>query len=152
MTAFVTGSIDGDARTGTLTTAHGQVRTPAFMPVGTHATVKALHPAEVHATGVDILLCNAYHLALRPGIDLIERAGGLHAFMAWDHPILTDSGGYQLVSLSEVATVDDDGATFVSPYDGSRLRVTPEGLQSKAQLERWVARGVGYARSLPPKG
>ena len=125
-TAFATEAVDGDARTGTLTTAHGPVRTPAFMPVGTHATVKALHPDEVLATGVDILLCNAYHLALRPGIDLIERAGGLHAFMGWDHPILTDSGGYQLLSLAEVATVDDDGAIFVSPYDGSRLRVTPE--------------------------
>jgi queuine tRNA-ribosyltransferase len=96
------------------------------MPVGTHATVKALHPDEVRATGVDILLCNAYHLALRPGIELIERAGGLHRFMGWDHPILTDSGGYQLVSLADVATVDDDGAVFVSPYDGSKLRVTPE--------------------------
>jgi queuine tRNA-ribosyltransferase len=124
--AFLADAVDGDARTGTLTTAHGTVRTPAFMPVGTHATVKALHPDEVHATGVDILLCNAYHLALRPGIELIERAGGLHAFMGWDHPILTDSGGFQLVSLAEVAAVDDDGAIFVSPYDGSRLRVTPE--------------------------
>ena len=125
-TAFATEAVDGGARTGTLSTTHGPVRTPAFMPVGTHATVKALHPDEVLATGVDILLCNAYHLLLRPGIDLIERAGGLHAFMGWNHPILTDSGGYQLVSLAEVATVDDDGAIFVSPYDGSRLRVTPE--------------------------
>ena len=125
-TPFATEAVDGGARTGTLTTTHGPVRTPAFMPVGTHATVKALHPDEVLATGVDILLCNAYHLALRPGIDLIERAGGLHAFMGWNHPILTDSGGYQLLSLAEVATVDDDGAIFVSPYDGSRLRVTPE--------------------------
>ena len=133
--AFVVEAVDGAARTGTLTTAHGAVRTPAFMPVGTHATVKALHPDEVRATGVDILLCNAYHLALRPGIDLIERAGGLHAFMGWDHPILTDSGGYQLVSLVEVAAVDDDGATFVSPYDGSRLRVTPEeAVRNQARL------------------
>jgi queuine tRNA-ribosyltransferase len=124
--AFATEAMDGDARTGSLTTVHGPVRTPAFMPVGTHATVKALHPDEVRATGIDILLCNAYHLALRPGVELIERAGGLHAFMGWNHPILTDSGGYQLVSLAEVAVVDDDGATFVSPYDGSRLRVTPE--------------------------
>ena len=105
------------------------------MPVGTHATVKALHPDEVRAAGVDILLCNAYHLALRPGIDLIEQAGGLHTFMGWDHPILTDSGGYQLVSLAEVAAVDDDGATFVSPYDGSRLRVTPEdAVSNQARL------------------
>jgi len=133
--AFATEAVDGDARTGTLMTAHGAVRTPAFMPVGTHATVKALHPDEVRATGVDILLCNAYHLALRPGIDLIERAGGLHAFMGWDHPILTDSGGYQLVSLAEVAAVDEGGATFVSPYDGSRLRVTPEeAVRNQARL------------------
>ena len=135
MTAFTVEAVDGDARTGTLMTAHGPVRTPAFMPVGTHATVKALHPDEVRATGVDILLCNAYHLALRPGIELIERAGGLHQFMGWDHPILTDSGGYQLVSLVEVAAVDDSGATFVSPYDGSRLRVTPEdAVRNQARL------------------
>ena len=133
--AFTVAAVDGAARTGVLTTAHGAVRTPAFMPVGTHATVKALHPDEVREAGVDILLCNAYHLALRPGIELIERAGGLHAFMGWDHPILTDSGGYQLVSLVEVAAVDDDGATFVSPYDGSRLRVTPEdAVRNQARL------------------
>jgi queuine tRNA-ribosyltransferase len=117
---------DGAARTGRLRTAHGEVRTPAFMPVGTHATVKSLDPDEVRACGADILLCNAYHLALRPGVDLIERAGGLHAFMGWDGPILTDSGGFQLVSLRAVVEVDEDGATFVSPYDGNRLRVTPE--------------------------
>ncbi len=133
--AFTAGAVDGAARTGVLTTAHGPVRTPAFMPVGTHATVKALHPDEVRAAGVDILLCNAYHLALRPGVDLVERAGGLHAFMGWDHPILTDSGGYQLVSLAEVTAVDDDSATFVSPYDGSRLRVTPEdAVRNQARL------------------
>jgi queuine tRNA-ribosyltransferase len=132
---FAIGAVDGCARVGTLMTTHGTVRTPAFMPVGTHATVKALHPDEVRASGIDILLCNAYHLALRPGIDLIERAGGLHAFMGWHHPILTDSGGYQLVSLVEVAAVDDDGATFVSPYDGSRLRVTPEdAVRNQARL------------------
>jgi queuine tRNA-ribosyltransferase len=117
---------DGAARTGRLRTVHGEVRTPAFMPVGTHATVKSLDPDEVRACGADILLCNAYHLALRPGVDLIERAGGLHAFMGWDGPILTDSGGFQLVSLRAVAAVDEEGATFVSPYDGNRLRVTPE--------------------------
>jgi queuine tRNA-ribosyltransferase len=117
---------DGAARTGTLQTAHGPVRLPGFMPVGTHASVKALHPDEVRPTGADILLCNAYHLVLRPGVKLIERAGGIHAFMGWDGPVLTDSGGYQLVSLDGVAAVDDDGATFVSPYDGSRLRLSPE--------------------------
>jgi queuine tRNA-ribosyltransferase len=117
---------DGTARTGTLRTQHGCIRFPAFMPVGTHAAVKAIHPAEVRDCGADVLLCNAYHLMLRPGVELVERAGGLHQFMGWDGPILTDSGGYQLVSLDGVAAVDDEAATFVSPYDGSRLRVTPE--------------------------
>jgi queuine tRNA-ribosyltransferase len=126
VTALTIAARDGGARTGRLSTAHGEVRTPAFMPVGTHATVKALDPDEVRACGADILLCNAYHLALRPGADLIERAGGLHRFMGWDGPILTDSGGFQLVSLRRVAAVDEDAATFVSPYDGARLRVTPE--------------------------
>jgi len=126
VTTFSITARDGKARTGVLHTPHGEVRTPAFMPVGTHATVKALHPDEVRASGADILLCNAYHLALRPGVDAIETAGGLHRFMGWDGSILTDSGGYQLVSLREVAKVDDDGAEFISPYDGTRLRVTPE--------------------------
>ena len=126
MTALQINHLDGAARTGILTTAHGEIRTPAFMPVGTHATVKSLDPREVREAGADVLLCNAYHLALRPGVDLIEAAGGMHAFMAWDGPILTDSGGYQLVSLRDVAKVDSNSATFVSPYDGSRLRVTPE--------------------------
>ncbi|HSP65357.1 MAG TPA: tRNA guanosine(34) transglycosylase Tgt [Candidatus Deferrimicrobium sp.] len=134
MSAFTIDARDGAARTGRLRTAHGEVRTPAFMPVGTHATVKALDPDEVRAAGAEILLCNAYHLALRPGVDLIERAGGLHSFMGWDGPILTDSGGFQLVSLRAVVTVDEEGATFVSPYDGNRLRVTPEeavGIQAR---------------------
>lgn len=126
MSALTLSATDGAARTGTLRTAHGEVRLPAFMPVGTHAAVKAVMPAEVRACGADILLCNAYHLALRPGAELVDRLGGLHELMRWDGPILTDSGGYQLVSLDGVASVDDDGATFVSPYDGSRLRVTPE--------------------------
>jgi queuine tRNA-ribosyltransferase len=135
LASFSVDATDGAARTGVLRTTHGEVRTPAFMPVGTHATVKALHPDEVRAAGIDILLCNAYHLALRPGIDVIEHAGGLHAFMGWDGPILTDSGGYQLVSLADVAAVDDDSATFVSPYDGSRLRVTPEdAIRNQARL------------------
>ena len=123
---FEVGARDGSARTGVLHTRHGDVHTPAFMPVGTHATVRALDPEEVRRSGAEILLCNAYHLALRPGLDVIEAAGGLHAFMGWDGPILTDSGGYQLVSLAGVARADDDGADFISPYDGSRLRVSPE--------------------------
>jgi queuine tRNA-ribosyltransferase len=136
VTALTVVATDGSARTGLLRTAHGEVRTPAFMPVGTHATVKSLDPHEVRACGADILLCNAYHLALRPGVDLIERAGGLHAFMGWDGPILTDSGGFQLVSLRRVTVVDEEGATFVSPYDGSRLRVTPEeAISLQARLD-----------------
>jgi queuine tRNA-ribosyltransferase len=126
VTALSVEAQDGQARTGTLATAHGPVRLPAFMPVGTHAAVRACHPEEVRRCGADILLCNAYHLALRPGVELVDRLGGLHGMMRWDGPILTDSGGYQLVSLDGVASIDDGGATFVSPYDGSRLRVTPE--------------------------
>jgi len=126
MTALRIDAREGAARTGVLHTAHGDVRTPAFMPVGTHATVKACTPQEVEATGADILLCNGYHLVLRPGVDLVERAGGLHALMRWDGPILTDSGGYQLVSLQDVTDIDDDGVTFVSPFDGTRMRMTPE--------------------------
>lgn len=126
MTAFTVESRSGAARAGVLRTAHGTIHTPAFMPVGTHAAVRALHPDEVRTAGAEVLLCNAYHLALRPGVELIERAGGLHAFMGWDGPILTDSGGYQLVSLSRVTRVDDDAADFVSPFDGTTMRVTPE--------------------------
>jgi queuine tRNA-ribosyltransferase len=136
VSALTVSATDGAARTGVLRTAHGEVRTPAFMPVGTHATVKALDPAEVRESGADILLCNAYHLALRPGVDLIERAGGLHEFMGWDGPILTDSGGFQLVSLRRVTAVDEDAATFVSPYDGNRLRVSPEeAVRLQARLD-----------------
>ena len=126
MSTFTVIARDGCARSGLLRTAHGDVHTPAFMPVGTHATVKSLDPDEVRASGAEILLCNAYHLALRPGVDLIERAGGLHAFMGWEGPILTDSGGFQLVSLRRVTEVGEEMATFVSPYDGNRLEVTPE--------------------------
>jgi len=126
---------DGQARAGVLHTAHGEVRTPAFMPVGTHATVKACTPEEVRQAGADILLCNGYHLILRPGVELVERAGGLHVWMRWDGPILTDSGGFQLVSLTDHARIDDDGATFVSPYDGTRTRITPaEAIGAQARL------------------
>jgi queuine tRNA-ribosyltransferase len=138
VSALVVEARDGDARAGLLHTAHGEVRTPAFMPVGTHATVKSLDPTEVRSCGADIVLCNAYHLALRPGVELIERAGGLHSFMGWDGPILTDSGGFQLVSLANVVAVDEEAATFVSPYDGSRLRVSPEdavGLQARLDAD-----------------
>src|SRR5262245_42288221 len=114
------------ARAGRFVTPHGTIETPMFMPVGTQATVKALDPADLHAIGARIVLANTYHLSLRPGSDLIARAGGIHRFMGWDGPILTDSGGFQVFSLGERRTVDDDGATFRSHLDGSTHRFTPE--------------------------
>ncbi|HEY0389715.1 MAG TPA: tRNA guanosine(34) transglycosylase Tgt [Gaiellales bacterium] len=118
---------DGDARAGVLETAHGPVETPVFMPVGTKATVKAMLPSELRDLGARIVLGNTYHLHFRPGEGLIERLGGLHRFMAWDRPILTDSGGFQVFSLRHTADrVDDEGVTFQSVYDGSRHRFTPE--------------------------
>jgi queuine tRNA-ribosyltransferase len=117
---------DGTARRGRLTTAHGIIDTPAFMPVGTAATVKAMLPASVAATGAQIVLGNTYHLMLRPGAGRIERLGGLHRFMNWTGPILTDSGGFQVMSLSKLRQIDADGVDFRSHIDGSRHRLTPE--------------------------
>jgi queuine tRNA-ribosyltransferase len=114
------------ARLGRLTVPHGVVETPQFMPVGTNATVKALDPDDLDEVGASIVLANTYHLFLRPGHERIERLGGLHRFMGWDRPLLTDSGGYQVVSLSDARVVDDDGATFRSHIDGSARRLTPE--------------------------
>jgi queuine tRNA-ribosyltransferase len=114
------------ARLGRLTLRSGVVETPQFMPVGTNATVKALDPDDIAATGASIILANTYHLYLRPGHERIERLGGLHRFMAWDRPILTDSGGFQVVSLGDLRVVDDDGVTFRSHLDGSVHRFTPE--------------------------
>jgi queuine tRNA-ribosyltransferase len=118
---------DGAARAGVLHTAHGDVPTPAFMPVGTKATVKTVDPEELRALGATIVLGNTYHLHFRPGEDLIAELGGLHRFMGWDGPILTDSGGFQVFSLRDtIAAVDDDGVTFRSVYDGALVRFTPE--------------------------
>ena len=114
------------ARLGRLEVAHGVVETPQFMPVGTNATVKALDPDDLNAAGASIILANTYHLFLRPGHERIERLGGLHKFMGWDKPILTDSGGYQVVSLADARVVDADGATFRSHIDGDIHRLTPE--------------------------
>ncbi|MBA3876620.1 MAG: tRNA guanosine(34) transglycosylase Tgt [Anaerolinea sp.] len=114
------------ARLGRLELPHGVVETPQFMPVGTNATVKALHPDDLDAAGASIVLANTYHLFLRPGHERIERLGGLHRFMGWDRPLLTDSGGYQVVSLADARVVDDDGATFRSHIDGATHRLTPE--------------------------
>jgi queuine tRNA-ribosyltransferase len=128
MTAFALHARDGDARRGTLALAHGAVETPAFMPVGTAATVKGLAPAELRTIGVGIILANAYHLWLRPGRETLVELGGLHRFMAWSGPILTDSGGFQVFSLESRRELDDDGVTFRSHLDGSTHRFTPESV------------------------
>jgi queuine tRNA-ribosyltransferase len=124
--AFTIFARDGDARAGTIEMARGTIRTPAFMPVGTAATVKAMKPADVRAAGADIILGNTYHLMLRPGAERMARLGGLHRFMGWDRPILTDSGGYQVMSLSELTKVSEEGVAFRSHLDGSRHMLSPE--------------------------
>jgi len=124
--AFSIAATDGRARTGTLSMRRGDIRTPAFMPVGTAATVKAMKPADVRASGADILLGNTYHLMLRPGAERVARLGGLHAFMGWERPILTDSGGYQVMSLSELSKVTEEGVAFRSHLDGSKHMLSPE--------------------------
>jgi queuine tRNA-ribosyltransferase len=116
----------GRARLGQMSTPHGTVDTPQFMPVGTQATVKSLTPGDLRAAGTQIILGNTYHLSLRPGHERIARLGGLHRFMAWEGPILTDSGGFQVFSLGHLGAVDDDGVTFASHLDGSTQRLTPE--------------------------
>ena len=117
---------DGRARRGRLATAHGTIETPAFMPFGTAATVKAMTPEDVRATGAEIVLCNTYHLMLRPGAERVAKLGGLHKFMNWPGPILTDSGGYQVMSLSELRKIDEEGVRFQSHLDGSKHLLTPE--------------------------
>ncbi|MES1983823.1 MAG: tRNA guanosine(34) transglycosylase Tgt [Pseudomonadota bacterium] len=124
--AFDIAATDGKARTGTLSMRRGDIRTPAFMPVGTAATVKAMRPDEVRAAGADIILGNTYHLMLRPGAERMARLGGLHRFMAWDRPILTDSGGYQVMSLSALTKLTEQGVAFSSHIDGSKHMLTPE--------------------------
>ena len=124
--AFTLHATDGRARRGTLSTPRGDIRTPAFMPVGTAATVKAMLPGQVRETGADVLLGNTYHLMLRPGADRMERLGGLHGFMNWERPILTDSGGYQVMSLSELRKLTEEGVTFRSHVDGSKHFLSPE--------------------------
>ena len=130
---------DGEARLGKLDTAHGTVDTPAFMPVGTAATVKATTPETVASTGAQIILANTYHLMLRPGAERIERLGGLHAFMNWPGPILTDSGGFQVMSLNDLRRIDEDGVDFRSHIDGSRHRLTPE---SAVDIQRMLGADI----------
>jgi queuine tRNA-ribosyltransferase len=124
--SFSIAAKDGRARTGAIAMRRGEILTPAFMPVGTAATVKAMKPADVRASGADIILGNTYHLMLRPGAERIKRLGGLHTFMGWERPILTDSGGYQVMSLSELTKVTEDGVAFASHLDGARHMLTPE--------------------------
>jgi queuine tRNA-ribosyltransferase len=123
---FTIHATDGKARSGSIRMLRGEIRTPAFMPVGTAATVKAMKPESVRATGADIILGNTYHLMLRPGAERVARLGGLHKFMNWNRPILTDSGGYQVMSLSDLRKITEEGVAFASHLDGSRHMLTPE--------------------------
>ena len=149
--SFALEATDGAARAGVLRTAHGEIRTPAFMPVGTKGTVNTLLPSEVRALGADVILGNTYHLHLRPGEDVIEELGGLHAFTGWDGPILTDSGGFQVFSLRDtLVQVDDEGVTFRSVYDGRAERFTPERV---AEIQRRLGSDVAMCLDIcPPAG
>jgi queuine tRNA-ribosyltransferase len=150
MSAITWSSIatDGAARTGWLKTPHGEVRTPAFMPVGTRAAVKAVDSQGLEAVGASIVLSNTYHLMLRPGADLIERMGGLHDFMSWNGPILTDSGGYQIFSLEP--NIEEQGATFKSVYDGSMVHLSPEdAVAVQAKLGPDIAMVLDVCVGLP---
>ena len=124
--SFSLAATSGKARTGTISTPRGDIRTPAFMPVGTAATVKAMMPESVRATGADILLGNTYHLMLRPTAERIAALGGLHKFMNWDRPILTDSGGFQVMSLADLRKLTEEGVAFKSHIDGSKHMLSPE--------------------------
>ena len=148
---FTVTATDGSARAGVLRTAHGELRTPAFMPVGTKATVKSVHPEELRALDAQMILGNAYHLHFRPGEDVIAELGGLHRFMGWDGPILTDSGGFQVFSLRDtLLATDDDGVTFRSVYDGTPARFTPElAAEIQAKLGSDVAMCLD---EVPPAG
>jgi len=148
---FTVTARDGAARAGILRTAHGAVRTPVFMPVGTKATVKSVDPDELRALGAQLVLGNTYHLHLRPGEELIAELGGLHAFMGWDGPILTDSGGFQVFSLrATLLAADDDGVTFRSVYDGRRERFTPE---LTARIQALLGSDVAMCLDIcPPAG
>jgi queuine tRNA-ribosyltransferase len=124
--SFTIAATDGKARTGSIAMERGEIRTPAFMPVGTAATVKAMKPQDVRGSGADIILGNTYHLMLRPGAKRVAKLGGLHRLMGWDRPILTDSGGYQVMSLSELTKVSEEGVSFASHLDGTRHMLSPE--------------------------
>ncbi|MEM6972035.1 MAG: tRNA guanosine(34) transglycosylase Tgt [Pseudomonadota bacterium] len=139
---FTVHATSGRARLGTVSTPRGEIRTPAFMPVGTAATVKAMLPGQVRDTGADILLGNTYHLMLRPGAERIDRLGGLHRFMNWDRPILTDSGGFQVMSLAGLRKLSEDGVRFASHIDGSKHLLSPE---SSMQIQRLLGSDIVMA-------
>ncbi|MCT4370120.1 tRNA guanosine(34) transglycosylase Tgt [Yangia mangrovi] len=139
LTSFTLHGRDGAARTGVISTPRGEIRTPAFMPVGTAATVKAMLPENVRATGADILLGNTYHLMLRPGAERVARLGGLHKFMNWERPILTDSGGFQVMSLSGLRKLTEEGVTFKSHIDGSKHMLSPE---SSMEIQRLLGSDI----------
>ena len=148
--AFSIAATDGAARTGMIRMRRGDIRTPAFMPVGTAATVKAMRPADVRAAGADIILGNTYHLMLRPGAERMARLGGLHGFMGWDRPILTDSGGYQVMSLSALTKQSEEGVAFKSHLDGSRHMLTPE---RSMEIQRLLGSDIVMAfDECPPNG
>lgn len=150
VSAFTLTATDGEARAGVLATAHGEIPTPAFMPVGTKATVKSLHPDEVRALGAHVILGNAYHLHFRPGDELVESFGGIHAFSGWNGPVLTDSGGFQVFSLRDtILGLDDDGVTFRSVYDGAIERFTPEGV---AEIQRRLGSDIAMCLDVCPPG
>jgi queuine tRNA-ribosyltransferase len=137
---FTVRKTDGEARRGTLELAHGSVETPAFMPVGTYGAVKTMSPEDLRGLGAQIVLGNTFHLWLRPGLDVIRAHGGLHRFMGWDRPILTDSGGFQVFSLGALRKLDEDGVTFSSPINGDKLRLTPEiSMEIQATLNSDIA-------------
>ena len=131
---FTIHAADGLARTGTIAMQRGEIRTPAFMPVGTAATVKAMKPESVRAAGADVILGNTYHLMLRPGAERVARLGGLHRFMNWNRPILTDSGGYQVMSLAALRKRTEESVVFRSHLDGARLELSPERILSIFEL------------------
>ncbi len=148
VSAFTVTAADGAARSGILRTAHGDIPTPAFMPVGTKATVKTLHPDEVRDLGASVILANTYHLHFRPGEDVVERLGGVHGFSGWDGPILTDSGGFQVFSLRDtILALDESGVTFRSVYDGSRATFTPE---SVVEIQRKLGSDIAMCLDVCP--
>src|SRR5437762_11763930 len=154
---FTLEKVDGRARLGQISCLHGEVRTPAFMPVGTAGTVKGLYPEQLRETGTDIILGNVYHLMLRPGAERVAALGGLHQLMGWDGPILTDSGGFQIMSLAKLRKVGEEGAVFQSHIDGRQYELSPErameiqrllGSGIQMQLDEWLLSprtGIGRA-------